>query len=231
MKYIEQIYPGGFYHLYNHSNGRVNIFREAANYEFFMGRYKKYIAPMVNTYAWCLMPNHFHFLVRVKNEDEILKEYEKKLSQKKNKKKIQNLQGFVGKSTTINKEPNLEGLEDIISKFLSQQFSNFFNSYTKSYHKFYNTRGNLFNHRFKRKPITNEEYLLRLILYIHNNPVHHGFVENIADWPYSSYHSYLSSDKSLLYQNALTDLFVSAENFIYMHTRESLLCGDITLEE
>jgi REP element-mobilizing transposase RayT len=188
-----------------------------------MGRYKKYISPVADTYAWCLMPNHFHLLLRIKEENEIVEVMRK--TNLKNK----NLQGFckLNSDDKINKV-NLGGLQHI--KFINQQFSNLFNSYTKSYNKFFNTRGNLFNQNFKRKVITDEDSIIRLILYIHNNPVHHKFTKEIGDWPYSSFHSYLSADYSLLHRNALTDHFDDLQNFIFIHKQENLIRGDITLE-
>ena len=64
------IEPGRYYHLYNHANEGFDLFRTKENYSFFLQRYKKYVHPFVDTYAYCLMPNHFHFLIRTKNEEE-----------------------------------------------------------------------------------------------------------------------------------------------------------------
>lgn len=65
--------PTCYYHIYNHGNGDDNIFRVEENYPYFLRRYIQYMAPLVSTYAWCLMPNHFHFLIRIREEDEIRK--------------------------------------------------------------------------------------------------------------------------------------------------------------
>jgi putative transposase len=58
--------PGHYYHNYNRGNNRENIFVEERNYRYFMQLYQKYILPVCDTFAYCLMRNHFHFLVRVK---------------------------------------------------------------------------------------------------------------------------------------------------------------------
>ena len=58
--------PGHFYHIYNRGNNRENIFIEERNYHYFMQMYQKYILPVCDTFAYCLMRNHFHILVRVK---------------------------------------------------------------------------------------------------------------------------------------------------------------------
>lgn len=60
-----------FYHIYNCGINGENLFRKKANYIYFLQQYDKYIEPVAETFAWCLMPNHIHFLVRIKDEDEI----------------------------------------------------------------------------------------------------------------------------------------------------------------
>ena len=58
--------PGKYYHIYNRGNNRENIFFEERNYVYFMQLYAKYIEPVADTFAYCLMRNHFHLLVRIK---------------------------------------------------------------------------------------------------------------------------------------------------------------------
>ena len=61
-----------YYHLYNRGVNRENIFFEERNYEYFLNLYWKYIGPVVDTRAYCLLCNHFHLAIRVKSEEEIL---------------------------------------------------------------------------------------------------------------------------------------------------------------
>jgi len=63
--------PGKMYHVYNHGNAQDNLFRCEENYIYFLKKYAQYIYPIVDTFAYCLMPNHFHTLVRVKTEEEL----------------------------------------------------------------------------------------------------------------------------------------------------------------
>ena len=64
------IEPGRYYHLYNHANKGFDLFRNKDNYSFFLQKYKKYVHPIADTYSYCLMPNHFHFLIRANSENE-----------------------------------------------------------------------------------------------------------------------------------------------------------------
>ena len=63
---LEPLLPNCFYHVYNHANGSDNLFNNDANYFFFLEKYKQYILPIADTFAYCLMPNHFHLFVRFK---------------------------------------------------------------------------------------------------------------------------------------------------------------------
>lgn len=56
---------GQLYHIYNQGNNRQRIFFRRENYLFFLGKAKRHIAPFADVLAWCLMPNHFHFMVYV----------------------------------------------------------------------------------------------------------------------------------------------------------------------
>ncbi|MBI5650247.1 MAG: transposase [Chloroflexi bacterium] len=58
--------PGLYYHIYNRGTNRENIFIEQRNYAHFLKLYGKYIEPIADTYAYCLLRNHFHLLVRIK---------------------------------------------------------------------------------------------------------------------------------------------------------------------
>ena len=57
--------PGHYYHLYNRGAHKLSIFPEEKNYIYLLGKIKKYLLELQLTLiAYCLMPNHYHFLVR-----------------------------------------------------------------------------------------------------------------------------------------------------------------------
>jgi putative transposase len=55
-----------YYHIYNRGNNRENLFLEERNYRHFLKLYARYVEPVADTYAYCLLKNHFHVLVRIK---------------------------------------------------------------------------------------------------------------------------------------------------------------------
>jgi REP element-mobilizing transposase RayT len=179
--------PGNYYHIYNRGTNSCSIFRENDNYEHFLGLYDKYISPVADTFAWVLMGNHFHLLVRIKNP-----------------------KGF----------ENLQGLINSPEKRINQQFSNLFNAYTKAFNKRYNRTGSLFEHTFMRKLITNKTYLKQVILYIHNNPVHHGFCSQPIEYPWSSFLTCISMKPTRLKRNAVMGWFDNEANFKYWHEQK-----------
>lgn len=76
--------PGVFFHYYNRGNNKENLFREEANYFYFLSLVKKHLIPIADFYSYCLLPNHFHFVLRIKDEEELPEVYTKgngKLSQ------------------------------------------------------------------------------------------------------------------------------------------------------
>ncbi|MGB4776434.1 MAG: hypothetical protein WBP45_14755, partial [Daejeonella sp.] len=72
-----KLLPSLYYHIYNHANGQDNLFLTPENYRFFLQQYTKHIYPVAHTLAYCLLPNHFHLLIRIRNEEVLLKAFPK----------------------------------------------------------------------------------------------------------------------------------------------------------
>ncbi len=67
INYYIPLYKDKVYHIYNRGNGNEKIFFNEDNYYYFLRQYYKYLSDSLETFAYCLLPNHFHLLVRVKN--------------------------------------------------------------------------------------------------------------------------------------------------------------------
>ncbi|TAE51691.1 MAG: hypothetical protein EAZ89_09770 [Bacteroidetes bacterium] len=179
---------GHYYHVYNRGINGGNIFFEARNYPFFLQKYAYYLSPVVDTYAYCLLGNHFHLLIRVKEEWT-----------------LPHRSDFAEK-----------GLHDV-NNVVSKRFSDFFNAYVKSINKAYNRTGGLLDTPFRRLRVDHPAYFQRLIHYIHANPQKHGFVEDYRDYPYSSYYSHLSNQPTRLAREAVLGWFGSAGAYRDFH--------------
>ena len=68
---MEPLLPNASYHIFNHANGFENVFRGKENYRFFLEKYRLFVSPIAETYACCLMPNHFHLVVRIRKREVI----------------------------------------------------------------------------------------------------------------------------------------------------------------
>lgn len=60
--------PDQYYHFYNRGNNRQAVFFERDNYLYFLKGIKKYVRGYVDVLVYCLMPTHYHILVRVKTQ-------------------------------------------------------------------------------------------------------------------------------------------------------------------
>lgn len=182
--------PDKYYHIYNRGINSCNLFKEKTNYQYFLLLYDRHISPVADTFAWVLMRNHFHLLVRVKSEEEMFSQDDSEY-----------LQGLKGK--------------------YYQPFSNLFNAYTKAFNKKYNRHGSLFESNFRRKLINSDKYFKSLVIYIHNNPVHHGFCENIIDYPWSSYFTCISFKETKLKRKTVMGWFNNLGEFKELHQRDT----------
>jgi len=63
--------PGGYYHLYNRGVNRGAIYFNDKNYRFFLFNMERYILPIMDLVAYCLMPTHYHLLIAVKETSEV----------------------------------------------------------------------------------------------------------------------------------------------------------------
>ncbi|MCD4788780.1 MAG: hypothetical protein K8R37_02175 [Bacteroidales bacterium] len=188
--------PDKYYHIYNHGNANDDLFKEEKNYKYFLTRFYHYANSVSETFAYCLMPNHYHFLIKIKTESELKKGFLKKYPKK-----------------------NLQSIEELTT-FTSNQFSNFFNAYAKAFNKMYNRRGALFIDAFGRKEVKDRDYLINLVHYIHYNPVHHGFVNKIEDWNFSSYNFIISGNEPNIKWKEVINWFNDLDNFIFCHQQK-----------
>lgn len=175
--YKIKLQSGFVYHICNQGNNRENIFKEVRNYAYFLEKYKKTIHPLVDTFSYCLLPNHFHLLVRIKPYSELHKAFPRH---------------FPLPTTEMDTAYDISSPEDVmfdeeISRLLSRKFGGWFNGYAQAINKTYRRKGKLLSLPFKRYLVEDENYFSYLITYIHRNPIHHFFSTNYETWTFSSY--------------------------------------------
>ena len=58
---------GEFYHLFNRANSQTDqLFYQPRNYHYFLQQWIHYLNDIFEVWTYCLIPNHYHFLVKVK---------------------------------------------------------------------------------------------------------------------------------------------------------------------
>ena len=72
LDYYATLEPNGFYHIFNRGNNRENLFFSDENCRYFLEKYGKYMNVLLDTYAYALLPNHFHLVVRARTEEEVV---------------------------------------------------------------------------------------------------------------------------------------------------------------
>jgi putative transposase len=187
--YYPPLFPNQYYHIYNRGNNRENLFLSEENYHFFLRKYDYYLSDYLDTYAYCLLPNHFHLLVKIKSQE--MFQFSKFLK--------------LGKP-----------LEDP-SEIVSEAFRRFFMSYSKAINKQSARTGSLFQKNFKRKMVEHDAYLLTCARYIHQNPQKHGICDDFKTYQYSSYGRILIEKPTKLMKREVINWFGNNDSYKQLH--------------
>jgi putative transposase len=204
--YHTRFEPEGFYHIYNRTVDGKPLFTQKKNYEYFLSRMEKYLTDFLDVYAWCLMNNHFHLMVRIKDLSTF--------------KKLINLAPLA----------IVSDLPDV-HKITAHAFQKMFQSYAMSFNKQENRTGTLFQTPFKRALIDSERYYSQLIYYIHANPQAHGFIEDFREYRWSSYGRILTPKPTRLMKNEVLNWFGGKQEYISFHSSEREVHYGIIIED
>nr|NQU89789.1 hypothetical protein [Bacteroidota bacterium] len=185
---------GYLYHIYNQGNNNRKLFFNRDNYLYFLGKIKTHIAPYADILAWCLMPNHFHLMVLVRDVT------------------IDISQGLtVMDSDTMT--PSHRITSPTRQRTINNSISIMLRSYTRAINIQENMSGSLFKAHTKAECINcpsgispsfitkngitkiniknpEQQYSQVCFTYIHQNPVKANMVENATDWELSSARDY-----------------------------------------
>ncbi len=142
----------GIYHVMLRGINRQDIFEDEEDYFQFLRILSAIsnrkdekgipLAPFCTFYAYCLMSNHIHLLIR----------------------------------------EHQESIGDTLKRIGV--------AYARYYNRKYERSGHLFQDRFKSEPVDSIEYFMTLMRYIHQNPVKSGQVDDVKDYPWSSWSEY-----------------------------------------
>jgi hypothetical protein len=219
--YYPPLLPGVCYHIYNRGNNKENIFYQPKNYGYFLRKYKEYLLPWLDTFAYCLLPNHFHLMARVKDLEHFLVSPKfmafSELADDPDFPSFQNLESLVpGQRVYLSATVEMKCHEKV-SEFISEQFRRFFMGYSKAINKQQQRTGSLFQKNFKRLVVTDEAHFGHLLYYIHANAQLHGICPDFREYPYSSFPAYLSGAVSNLKREEVIAWFGAPDAMIKAH--------------
>jgi REP element-mobilizing transposase RayT len=197
-------YEDGIFHVYNRTNNKELLFISEENRILFLKKYAKYMQHFADTFCWNLLPNHFHFVIRIKSAEEI-KKYLQKQPPEKLKRVEKNY--LVDKATA--------------ELLIECEWKRFFTSYSMCYNKEYNRKGNLFYRSFKRVEVIKESHFTLVIIYVHANAQKHQLCKDFTTYPWSSWHTFLSDRPTLLCRQEVLDWFGGLQQFIEAHKEMS----------
>lgn len=154
-----------YHHILVEGSAERNIFQAPEDKEKLLEIMERVLEVIeVELYAYCIMPNHAHFVLRETTGD--------------------------------------------LSRFMKRING----TYASYYNRKYGERGQVFYDRFKSESIGDMEQLLRVMRFVHNNPVSSGYVPKQCDYPWSSYRLYIEDrEDHLLPKHRVLIFFASEE--------------------
>jgi putative transposase len=197
-----QVLGSTYYHIYNRANNRLSLYYTHENYNLFLKLIFGYLEDCAEILAYCLIPNHFHLLiktaskVKIENEDSIIE--------------IDN--------------------QEAVGAYVSEQFRQLFIKYALIIKSQENIKGSVFQRPFKRVEIESQGQLLRTLFYIHNNPVKHNLHPDFKTYWFSSYRLLTSEMQTKIAKDHVLDIFGGVENLEQYHRVEWMIKKEHSLE-
>ena len=211
---LMEFYPQQLFHIYNQGNNRRQLFFSDENYQFFLWKMRGYLTPFGDLVAWCLMPNHFHWLFYVRLveiERKILRQHIDEVEYLRRVKAYGAHARAVDRAYTRKAEGN-----SVVT--LNEAIGTLQNAYSRALNKEKGWTGSLFRERCKAKDgwidefvclekldgkadhrfLPNTDYAFQCLCYIHENARVAGLVKENIDWVYSSARDYEGLRKGTL---------------------------------
>jgi putative transposase len=196
--------PGNLYHIYNQGNNRQVIFTTPDDYFTFLKEVRKLVLPHCEIIAWCLMPNHFHFLIYA--DERVLKDIKQG--------------GLIIDPLTNGFRKLLSGYARIFNSRYNKTGS-LFRQKTKS--KCLSQSEVVFS-----SLITPQDYYFNCFHYIHQNPLKARLVNKLEDWEFSSFKDYAALRNGNLCNKQLAVKFCAYNPLNFLRESYAIISDKIT---
>ncbi len=192
-----------FYHIVCKSIDGLPLFHDIKDYSIFLERFKKFNHGFLDIWAYCLLLNHAHFIIKVKSAASIESYISELLPEQRTKTMI----SFLA-------DTNNESLTDAV---IERQMNSFLVSYANYINNKYNRKGGIFQKPFKRIQISSDGHLQQAIVYVHANAQKHGIVNDFKTYGYSSYNEAINNYTD---SKSVIDFFGGVEKYMQVHNEQ-----------
>ena len=212
------------YHLCNRANeAGMRICYEEDNYAYFLRCLARKMSAYIQFYAFCILPDHYHLMVRIRSEREVLQAATRD---------IQQLRPDVARMLELPPHMPICQLSDnwqmypalrtrLAAWAVAEQYRRCMLGYTKALNKRLGCRGSLMQKPFRRKLFEEPASWKRLMRYIHQNPSRHGYVPDFRTWPWSSWQAYMRKGSTQLPRKEVFSWFGGKDGFAKWHAMAS----------
>ncbi len=190
-----------FYHVFARTNNRERLFVSDENYRFFLRRYTDFLLPIAKTYAYALLENHVHFLIKMRDEQTLATFCET------------TNQGRTRSDAFLESDDPYTPIKP--ETVASYQFQRFFTSYAKAFNKQQSRYGNLIQRPFKRKMIKMSRICFSCFT---SSTIRKSMATtDFRSYKWSSYQSFLSDAPTKIERAELLDWFGGRDYFLAFH--------------
>ncbi|MFO7879648.1 MAG: hypothetical protein R6V52_06410 [Bacteroidales bacterium] len=221
---------GHLYHVYNQGNKRQPIFFERRNYFFFLEKMRTHLLPFGDLIAYCLMPNHFHWMMVVRKVSVVVPAAIHPMTQSHRMNALESHRMNALDAEKVTQSHRMNALDAEKVQSLNESIGILLRSYTRAINKEQECSGSLFRQKTKAECLTcnkgitptfydskygtkmnvprqEKQYPQACFDYIHNNPVKAGLVKRAEDWEFSSYRNYMENRNGGLINKKATKEF------------------------
>lgn len=193
------------YHILFRSIDGIPLFKTENEYFFFLEKWKRFTDPVFSTWAYSMLDNHAHFIIKVKQLEEVLEALNALPTEAK---------------TKIIRQFMKTNDASLIGPVIQRQINSFMVSYANTYNHIGERKGGLFQRPFRRSIIESEAHLQHAIVYVHANVQRHGLLRDFRTHPHHSYHAILQKDSTFIDAEAVLHFFGGINQFVSNHTEQ-----------
>ena len=198
--------PGQYYHVVFKSIDGILLFRDENDYAVFLERLAQFTGFVFDTWAYCQLSNHAHFIIKINSLESVLKSIA-----------VTDKTKQTSAMTKLLLHSNDSGVFDTM---LERQMNSFMVSYANFCKNKYHHHGGLFQRPFKRIQIDTDAYLQMAIIYVHANTVKHKTFNNYKTYGHSSYGAIIKSNRFYCATTAVLGFFGGLDKFVLLHEEQ-----------